>query len=254
MLAAELQNEDKTFIVNKDEFDCKICLVDIPPGDGVTIKSCRHSFCKECLVEYIKTSDDVEIKCPFNDAGGNICGRIITEREMRGFVPTDILEKHNQKSLTLYEATSAAKTLHCLKPDCPGFVESEDPNLRGFMCYVCAEINCVQCEAIHTGKTCAEYHESKKPDAARKRMEAEAEKAFQAYVAKGEAMHCPQCRLAIVKGVGCDYLQCPTCKLGICWVTKKPRQPLHKPNGEVIDGCHCRERGRLCHPKCGNCH
>lgn len=70
-------------------------------------------------------------------------------------------------------------------------------------------------------------------------------------------MLCPMCNIVIEKSDGCDYVQCQKCKLGICWITKKPRLPLTKIiDGAqvIIDGCHCREKGKKCHPKCGNCH
>lgn len=254
-LADEKEIEEMVYVPNKVQFECKICYCDAEPGEGVTIKSCRHNFCKDCLTEYVKSSDDIEIKCPFNGEEGN-CDKILSEREMRGFLPAEVFDKHLLKSLTLYETTS--KTFHCLKADCTGFVEA-DKNVRGFMCQVCSEVNCIQCEAIHTNKTCIEYEEIVNPDGRRKRLSQEAEEAFKAFVAEGKAMYCPQCRLAIVKDEGCDHLQCPTCKLGICWVTKKPRMPLHKPDGSVIDGCHCRERRVngveiMCHPNCKFCH
>ena len=42
-------------------------------------------------------------------------------------------------------------------------------------------------------------------------------------VKKGEAMHCPQCKVILQKKDGCDWLKCSICKTEICWVTKGPR-------------------------------
>lgn len=70
-------------------------------------------------------------------------------------------------------------------------------------------------------------------------------------------MLCPKCGVLIQKDDGCDYVTCLSCKLGICYRTKKPRHPLEKivdGKKETIDGCHCMEKGKRCHPKCGNCH
>lgn len=70
-------------------------------------------------------------------------------------------------------------------------------------------------------------------------------------------MLCPQCNALIQKALGCDYLTCISCKLGICFVTKRPRHPLTKfVNGAHVffDGCHCKENGIKCHPACNNCH
>lgn len=71
-------------------------------------------------------------------------------------------------------------------------------------------------------------------------------------------MRCPQCDVVIQKITGCDFVTCASCKLGICYVTKKPRQPIKKVvDGKtiLIDGCHCKEIGKTkCDPKCANCH
>lgn len=84
------------------------------------------------------------------------------------------------------------------------------------------------------------------------------EEAVKEMIARNLAMLCPQCEAVVEKMSGCDFLLCLNCKLGICWVTKKPRQPITKMlNGKtvVIDGCHCLEtKNQKCHLKCGNCH
>lgn len=70
-------------------------------------------------------------------------------------------------------------------------------------------------------------------------------------------MLCPNCNALIQKVDGCDFIKCGSCKLGICYRTKKPREPLKKKVNGVeieIDGCHCRENGKKCHPQCANCH
>lgn len=52
---------------------------------------------------------------------------------------------------------------------------------------------------------------------------------------------------------GCDAITCSMCKTQICWATKGPRWG---PGGlgDNSGGCKCKLNGRLCHPKCGNCH
>lgn len=46
---------------------------------------------------------------------------------------------------------------------------------------------------------------------------------FQDMVNKGDAMHCPQCKVILQKKDGCDWIKCSICKTEICWVTKGPR-------------------------------
>lgn len=245
-----LDTDNHDFIENKEEFECAICFTDILIGEGVTLKNCLHKFCKLCIIETVKHSDDFVVKCPFSD-GNDSCELTLQDREVRGLVPQEIFDKHLEKSLKLYEGASE-NAYHCKTPDCRGFIEV-DQNVRGFTCQVCSKVNCCGCKAIHQGKNCQEYQDEINPDGKHQRENAESENAIRNMIETGEAMYCPQCGIPVMKQEGCDFIMCTTCKLGICWVTKKPRMPLKK-NGVVIDGCHCKENGAPCHPNCRHCH
>lgn len=246
-LAEELDLENKTFIQNDEAFECQICYTDIQPGEGAKIKACRHQFCKNCLSQHIKLNEDVEIKCPFIDENGN-CDKIIEEGEIRRIATDDVIDIYYQRSLKHFEGTS--NTFHCIKPDCVGFYEIADAFVRRFRCQVCHEINCIECKAIHTGKTCQEYRES----AERNREVTQSEEAIQKLVDEKKAMYCPNCRIPVMKVDGCDAIKCGACRLLICWVTQKPRLPLTRSDGVFIDGCHCDFLLKKCHPNCRNCH
>ena len=43
---ALIQAEDAEMVTNKEEFDCLICYVPTPPGEGVILRECLHQFCK----------------------------------------------------------------------------------------------------------------------------------------------------------------------------------------------------------------
>ena len=51
-------------------------------------------------------------------------------------------------------------------------------------------------------------------------------------VDKGDAIHCPNCQVLLLKKWGCDWLKCTYCKTEICWVTRLPRWG---PNVSVAD-------------------
>lgn len=253
LLMEQIENDELDFIENSESFDCAVCFVDIDIGQGVILKNCLHKFCKECIADSVKHSDEFEVKCPYFDDDGESCDKKLREREIRGLVSTEIFDKHLEKSLKLYEGVTQ-NAIHCLTPDCHGFVEA-DKNLRGFLCLVCDKVNCIGCKAIHQGKNCQEYQDETNPDGKKQRENAESEDMIKGMIAKGEAMYCPRCGIPVMKTEGCDYMVCSTCKLAICWITKKPRHPLTKDDGTFIDGCHCRENGGpKCHPLCGFCH
>lgn len=251
-LPALLDAEDRDLIENFEAFECAVCFGEVEIGQGIILKNCLHKFCKECLIEQVKHSEEFEVKCPHMDDDGN-CEFTLRESEIRYLVPAEIFEKHIEKSLKFYEGTNL-DSYHCKKPDCKGFI-LVDKNLRGFMCQACGSINCIGCKAIHKGKNCQEYQDKINPDGRKNRENEQSEKAIKNLIEKGEAMWCPSCGIPVMKNEGCDYITCSTCKLGICWVTKKPRHAITKSNGVVVDGCHCRENGGpKCHELCNFCH
>jgi RanBP-type and C3HC4-type zinc finger-containing protein 1 len=251
-LPALLDAENYNFIPNTEAFECVICFGEIEIGDGVVLKECLHKFCKVCLIDQVKHSDESEVKCPFIDGTGS-CEFKIQHREIRGLVPSDVLDKHLEKSLKFYENQSE-DAYHCKTPDCRGFIE-KDADLRGFTCQVCSKVNCIGCKAIHENQNCVEHQDTINPGGRQRREDEESENAIKNLIAAEQAMWCPKCGIPVMKDDGCDYITCTACKLGICWRTKKPRHPITKTNGEVIDGCHCNfAAGQRCHPLCGNCH
>lgn len=244
-----LLNADNVDVIeNYEVFECEICYTEAEIGDGAILKNCLHKFCKLCLIESIKHSDEFAVKCPESS-----CEFTLQEREIRGLVPIEIFDKHLEKSLKLYQGVSET-AVHCKTPDCRGWIEA-DKNVRGFTCEVCEKVNCIGCKAIHQGKNCQEYQDVVNPDGRHKRENEESENTIKNMITGGEAMYCPRCGIPVMKQDGCDFITCTTCKLGICWVTKKPRQPIRKEDGTIIDGCHCKEKnGKPCHPNCRHCH
>ena len=250
---ALLDAENQDFIENFEAFECQICYVEADIGEGIILKNCHHSFCKVCLIDTVRHSEDIEVKCPHIDDHGS-CKFIIQQLEIRKIVPQDVFDKYLEKSLKLFKGTLGADAYHCKTPDCNGFVEV-NKDLRGFMCPACKAVNCIGCKAIHTGKNCLEYQDEVNPDGKRNREDEQSEAAIKNLISADQALYCPGCGIPVMKDDGCDYIVCTTCQLGICWRMKKPRQPLRKINGEFIDGCHCRENGGpSCHPLCGTCH
>lgn len=94
--------------------------------------------------------------------------------------------------------------------------------------------------------TCTEFKRVKDVDPSSRRR-------FEKMVNSGKAMYCPKCSMLIEKDIGCDFILCPMCKTGICWVTKGPRWGPKGP-GDISAGCRCRVGGKKCHINCQNCH
>lgn len=140
-----LDLENAAYIPNYQPFNCTICLSDINCIEGVTLKNCLHNFCKDCLANTIKYSDDAEIKCPYTDEQYH-CDLLITEREIKAIVSAEEYEKHLNLSLRLAE-NSNKNSFHCRTKDCIGWCIVE-MGISEFVCPVCNVINCLNCKVI----------------------------------------------------------------------------------------------------------
>jgi hypothetical protein len=239
----KMANQD-LWISNK-EFDCSICFETVPVGGGV-IFDCMHSFCRDCSVGVVQHATEPEIRCPYQD-GNHSCLYILKPREIRALVSPELYEIHLSRSLKLAE-NAMANTFHCKTPDCTGWCEF-DPGTEVFHCWICRKRNCLLCGVIHDGLSCADY----KNRLVQNVNDVKSNEAVEAMITSGECLRCPKCKVPVQKISGCDWVPCTACKTEICWITKGPRWgPGGK--GDISGGCRCRVNGKLCHPRCGNCH
>nr|XP_045592793.1 uncharacterized protein LOC123754430 isoform X2 [Procambarus clarkii] len=235
-------------VPNPDPFECRVCFMDIKISEGVVLRDCLHTFCRECLANAIKYSDTADVKCPYRDNQYS-CDSSLQDREIKALVTPQEYDKHLTKSVKQAEGTMQ-NVFHCKTPDCPGFCQFED-NVNLFHCDVCKKVSCLTCQAQHEGITCQEYQD----DLAQKVDEAamKTKKFFDDMIRRGDGLPCPKCSVMLVRKWGCDWMRCPMCRTEICWVTRGPRWGPGGP-GDVSGGCKCGIRGQKCHPKCTYCH
>ncbi|XP_055640865.1 ranBP-type and C3HC4-type zinc finger-containing protein 1-like [Toxorhynchites rutilus septentrionalis] len=237
---------DASIVPNQVPFECPVCFLRFQPYEGVILRECFHSFCRDCLMNSIKYSEDVVVRCPYQDVN-TVCNNLLEDREIKCLLSDGDYSVYLGRSLTKAE-NLAENAFHCKTPDCVGWCLIEN-DAQLFECPVCSAKNCLRCKVIHSGMSCEDYQDILTGNFENRRSE----EAMQCLVASGEAMHCPFCGVIIMKIAGCDYIQCGVCKTGICWVTRGPRWgPLGKNDNS--GGCRCGVGGKKCHPSCQNCH
>ncbi|XP_058452225.1 uncharacterized protein LOC131430941 [Malaya genurostris] len=247
----ELVNLDAAdLIANVDPFECPICFEYFKEYEGIVLRDCLHSFCKECLVNTINYSEEPEIRCPFmNDTYS--CESVVQQREIKALVSKEMYEVHLAKSIRQAES-KLNNTFHCKTPNCRGWCIYED-NVNQFKCPVCTIVNCLTCRAIHDGLDCKQYQDRMKSDCDTNIEAKRTKDMLQEMVEKGDALKCPTCQVVMMKKWGCDWLKCSMCKTEICWVTRGPRWgPGGK--GDTSGGCRCGVDGKKCHVDCNYCH
>ncbi|XP_055996388.1 ranBP-type and C3HC4-type zinc finger-containing protein 1-like isoform X2 [Ostrea edulis] len=245
-----LKAEGNSLVGNTHPFKCPICFDDILPGNGVILRECLHSFCRDCLQGAVIHNEEAELRCPYQDEE-YACNASLQDREIKALVETSVYEKHLQRSLVTAESQER-NSFHCKTNDCQGWCIYEDL-VNFFRCPVCNKENCLTCKAIHEGMNCKEYQEDLRIRSSNDKAAKQTNKMLKDLLKKGDAMKCPKCEVVVQKKDGCDWIKCSICKTEICWVTKGPRWgPMGV--GDISGGCRCRVEGRPCHENCNNCH
>ncbi|XP_074842529.1 sharpin [Carettochelys insculpta] len=245
-----LQLEEEGLVPSHEALECRICYMPMAPGEGVVLRECLHTFCRDCLRQVISYSQEPQVSCPFRD-DDYACSSKLQEREVRALVSAEEYKRFLERSLMVAESRTQ-NSYHCKTTDCKGWCIYED-TVNEFCCPLCGGLNCLLCKAIHEGKSCRQYQDDLQLQAQNDAAARQTHDMLQTLVQTGEAMHCPACRIVVQKKAGCDWIRCTVCQTEICWVTKGPRWGPAGP-GDTSGGCRCNVSGQRCHPHCQNCH
>lgn len=139
---------------NTEIFECSVCLVDYQPFEGVVLRNCLHTFCKDCIRNTIVYSDEAEVKCPYYDDQYS-CDCLLQDREIKALLSKTEHDDHLAKSLRIAE-NQIENSFHCKTPDCKGWCIYED-DVNTFKCPICCLGNCLTCRVIHDGLDCKQY-------------------------------------------------------------------------------------------------
>ncbi|XP_029142706.1 ranBP-type and C3HC4-type zinc finger-containing protein 1, partial [Protobothrops mucrosquamatus] len=77
-----LEWDNQNLVLSEEAIQCPICFMNLEPGEGVTLRECLHSFCKDCLRGTILNSPEPEVKCPYMDDNYSCPGQLL-DREIK---------------------------------------------------------------------------------------------------------------------------------------------------------------------------
>lgn len=139
-----LELEESTGVIpNFQVFECSICFTTVAEREGVVLRNCLHTFCRDCIGQLIVLNEPCDVKCPFIQSD-QICNEVLQDREIRGLLSEEQYKEYLVKSLRTAENT-APDAFHCRKPNCTGWT-FYDPNVTRFDCPVCKASNCISCK------------------------------------------------------------------------------------------------------------
>jgi len=239
-----LKNEKKIEIKKEPEIkECEICLGELTNTYKL---DCKHSFCRDCLEEYINNkinnSEIRNIPCP---NGKDKCAYVFKDLIIDKLVNKLNMERY-KKFKRRNELTKIKGVILCPIPDCESFaiidknlitqqyldnmrnnyvfntkIECELNFSQNFVAELkqkllrdkismCIEQNhsfCLKCkQASHIGRNC----------------ELGKEKEFNKFVGNDKhfVKKCPKCKFLIQKNQGCNHMTCANkeCKYEFCWI------------------------------------
>ena len=166
--------------------------MDYQPLEGVILRNCLHTFCKDCIRNTIIYSEEAEVKCPYYDNQYS-CDCLLQDREIKALLSKTEHDEHLVKSLRIAE-NQIENSFHCKTPDCKGWCIFED-DVNVFKCPICRLENCLTCRVIHDGLDCKQYQNMMKNNIDKNPENATTHTMLEEMIKNGEAMNCPACKV-----------------------------------------------------------
>jgi len=186
--------------------ECAICFSNVE-GE-LTLKDCQHSFCKDCLQEYLKTEissmNVLKIKCP-----DQTCPCILNSSSLEELLDSSDFERYQK--LFLQKTAKRTQDIICPQPGCSKIilpVKDSTSTKCG-----CGSIICNLCGSLeHQGKSCI----------------AAVDPEFEAYAAANNLKMCLMCKTVISRVEGCLHITCSVCDYDWCWLCGREYNDLHE--------------------------
>lgn len=186
---------------------CGVCLLET---QEVYKLECGHSFCKECVVDYLTVSISegkvMSVKCP--QAG---CFEVFTADRLETLLPDELLAKYRKfKSNQEVEQDPSARW--CPNPNCGTILRARTDTEDRLDCTECGMAVCFVCgEKWHPDKTCEEA----------------IDQSYKTWAQGKPVQQCPQCRRRVEKEDGCNHVACHVCHYEWCWLCRSQYSPMH---------------------------
>ena len=200
-------NNSKEIPKEKNEMNkkCLICEEKLTEEElNNNFIECFHSFCDDCLFNYLKEKidrNDVEkIKCPEKNCNHYLYTEFIENKLINDISLLEKYKKFYKRKQLLYDPNIQL----CPFPDCESYAE------KGKNKFVaCKENNhkfCIDC--------LKDWHENKK-------CEMKLNKSFEKWKNPSKVKKCPKCKYFIEKNQGCNHIICWNCKFQWCWLCQQ---------------------------------
>lgn len=183
---------------------CEICAERKEPDEMLSILSCTHSVCFDCISKHVSvkardgTAAASAVTCP-----GLGCPETLELAACRGTVPADVLSRWEAALCESLIAESLK--FYCPYRDCSALLvnDVEGGVIRESECPICRRLFCAQCYvAWHSGFDCEEFQRLSENERGREDL-------MVIELARGESWNrCPRCKFFVEKTEGCSHITC----------------------------------------------
>ncbi|EKE39359.1 hypothetical protein ENUP19_0364G0008 [Entamoeba nuttalli] len=222
----KLQIEREKKIEEEEKIEtCEVCYEDKLPEEMI-INRCGHSFCKECIIEYILTG------MKENGKGiGNLkclssgCKCCITIDIVRVLVDDYTFYKYCELLISSFiERDKEIICKYCSNEKCGKLLHYKGEYFGGAVTAICSCQNnmCLLCGSInHRPASCTMW---------KKWQELIQKDGLNLKWIRKNSRPCPACKTFIEKNGGCQWMSCYKCHCFFCWVCMQiTNDHQHKP-------------------------
>lgn len=194
-------DDDDSEEEEEGEENCIICDNYYKKENMLQMKKCKHTYCRNCWLSYIKTKienlDIKQLKCINYD-----CKEILPEEFIDNIISNDLqliqkYEKFKNKLKILNDPTK----LFCPIPNCEGYA-TKDPNNKYIQCTNGHKFCSICMKKEHGNEKCDNI----------------LEKEFNIWKKGKKIKQCPKCKIWTEKNEGCNHMTCAECKHEWCWL------------------------------------
>jgi hypothetical protein len=195
-----------------DKTECTICKEKYSNEELVMVNTCNHSFCKECLTNYLELEikeHKTTIKCPEQ------CEKIIEVKLIEELVEVSVFEKYMDVFFKKYIEDRPDEYRFCSNPNCLVPFEIKSICNDYFECGICQTKTCLNCSSkYHLDKTC-------------KNAVSQNDKDFRKFVKNNGYTPCSKCKSIVEKKEACDHMTCSKCNHEFCYVCGATWEVMH---------------------------
>ncbi|GMH04129.1 hypothetical protein Nepgr_005968 [Nepenthes gracilis] len=199
---------EKICEAKENMFVCEICADYKAHHESFTIKGCAHSYCFDCMRNYIVSKLDngiSQINCPVPS-----CHGLLEPEYCHEILPPEVFDRWG--SVLCESMILSSQKFYCPFKDCSVLlVDDGEETVTRSECPNCWRLFCAQCKAVwHEGIVCEEYQKLSMDERGKEDI------MLRELARNKKWQRCPTCKFYVERTEGCLFMKC-RCGVAFCY-------------------------------------